>query len=280
MRLTRTNLFAAIAAVFLLVAAYRVGRARADGAPTMNPLYFGGVLDDGGRPVEGMRSITVRLWDAATGGAAVCTTASPTTTVTAGRWRVTLDAACATAVQTNPNLWAEVSVDGNAFPRSKVGAVPYALEARRAAGASGALATRIAAVETAATPRQVVVGEYAPDMPGGNVRIEMPSCPSIVTTMVDLWRIYPIAAATLRFVASSSSLYRVGYFFGSEYGSSRLRFSPPVPRAFVLGGGVYYSLTAGTSYTITIEYQVPMACNSLWGTTATQSAPILVEQVN
>jgi hypothetical protein len=42
------------------VAGYRYGRAHADGAPTTQPLYYGGVLEDGGRAVEGMRSITVR----------------------------------------------------------------------------------------------------------------------------------------------------------------------------------------------------------------------------
>ena len=43
------------------VAGYRLGKAHADGAPTMSPLHYGGVLEDGGRPVEGMRNVTIRL---------------------------------------------------------------------------------------------------------------------------------------------------------------------------------------------------------------------------
>lgn len=140
------------------VVAYRVGRARADGVPTASPLYYGGVLDDGGRPVEGMRNVTIRLWDMASGGTAACTTVTPNTPFSAGRFRIELDAACTGAVRANPNLWAEVLVDSTTFARTKLGAVPYALEAGRAAGASGALEARITAVEALAQPRQVVIG--------------------------------------------------------------------------------------------------------------------------
>jgi|GEM_PF-1215492 len=137
------------------VVAYRVGRARADGVPTASPLYYGGVLDDGGRPVEGMRNVTIRLWDMAVGGTATCTTVAPNTPFSAGRFRIELDAACTGAVRANPNLWAEVLVDSTTFARTKLGAVPYALEAGRAAGASGPLEARITAVEALAQPRQV-----------------------------------------------------------------------------------------------------------------------------
>lgn len=140
------------------VVAYRVGRARADGVPTASPLYYGGVLDDGGRPVEGMRNVTIRLWDMAMGGTAACTTVAPNTAFSGGRFRIELDAACTGAVRANPNLWAEVLVDSTTFARTKLGAVPYALEAGRAAGASGPLEARIAAVEALSQQRQVAVG--------------------------------------------------------------------------------------------------------------------------
>jgi len=153
----RIGLVAAAICTTVGLVGYRFGRAHADGAPTMQPLYYGGVLDDGGRPVEGSRNITVRLWDAATGGTAVCTTVSPNTPLSGGRFRVALEASCGSAVQANPDLWAEVIVDSTTFARQKLGAVPYALEAARAAAASGPLATRIASLETAARPRQVVV---------------------------------------------------------------------------------------------------------------------------
>lgn len=157
----RVGLAAAAVCTAIGLVGYRFGRAHADGAPTMQPLYYGGVLDDGGRPVEGTRNITVRLWDAVMGGTAVCTTVSPATAVSGGRFRVALEASCASAVQANPDLWAEVIVDSTTFARQKLGAVPYALEAGRAAGASGPLAVRLNTIETAAQPRQVVVYEGA-----------------------------------------------------------------------------------------------------------------------
>ncbi len=159
MNIRRTSALAALGLCTLVgVVAYRVGRARADGVPTTSPLYYGGVLEDGGRPVEGMRNVTIRLWDMAVGGTAACTTVAPNTPFGAGRFRVEMDAACAAAVRANPNLWAEVLVDSTTFARTKLGAVPYALEAGRAAGASGALEARIAAVEALARPRQVELG--------------------------------------------------------------------------------------------------------------------------
>jgi len=151
MNIRKTSVLATLGLCSLVgVVAYRVGRARADGVPSASPLYYGGVLDDGGRPVEGTRNVTIRLWDMATGGTATCTTVAPNTPFSAGRFRVELDAACTGAVRANPNLWAEVLVDSTTFPRSKLGAVPYALEAGRAAGASGALEARLAAVEALA----------------------------------------------------------------------------------------------------------------------------------
>ena len=82
--------------------AYRIGRARADGVPMVNPLYYGGMLDDGGRPIEGARNVTVRLWDAATAGTTVCTTNAAGTAFSGGRFRVALDNACVGAVRANP----------------------------------------------------------------------------------------------------------------------------------------------------------------------------------
>jgi hypothetical protein len=162
MNIRKTSMLAALGfSAVVSVVAYRVGRARADGVPTVSPLYYGGVLDDGGTPVEGMRNVTIRLWDAATAGTAACTTVAPGTAFAAGRFRVELDATCASAVRANPNLWAEVLVDSTTFARTKLGAVPYALEAGRAAGASGPLEARIASVEALARPRQVEIGPSA-----------------------------------------------------------------------------------------------------------------------
>lgn len=45
---TAMGVFLAVAA---LVGAYHLGRARADGVPTVTPLFYGGMLEDNGRPV-------------------------------------------------------------------------------------------------------------------------------------------------------------------------------------------------------------------------------------
>ncbi|MBI5487582.1 MAG: SUMF1/EgtB/PvdO family nonheme iron enzyme [Deltaproteobacteria bacterium] len=131
-----------------VVAGWEIRRALAEGVPSTDPLYVGGMLTDGGAPVEGPRDLTVRLYATAVGGSAVCTTAAPGTSVSGGRFRIALDVSCATAVHANPDLWMEVQVGTTTFPgRSKVGAVPYALESGRASEAAGALETRLAAME-------------------------------------------------------------------------------------------------------------------------------------
>lgn len=136
---------------------YRVGKARADGVPTMNPLFYSGTLEDSGRPVEGARDITIRLWDAESGGSIACPeTTAMAAPVVSGRFRVALGSGCVMAIQRNPELWTEVVVGGTSLGRSKVGAVPYAVEAGRASSASGMLETRLAAVEARSQPRQIV----------------------------------------------------------------------------------------------------------------------------
>lgn len=260
------------------VVAYRVGKARADGVPSPTPLSYGGVLDDGGRPVEGMRSVTVRLWDAATGGTATCTTVSPTTPFSAGHFRVTLDEACAVAARANANLWVEVIVDATTFPRSKLGAVPYALEAGRAAAASGALATRISTIETAARPRQVEIGSLGSSPSGCSTTFQSNSAltPLTVTattsgtyrvsTMVN-YNVGGVGSLTLRIGAATS----LTYLSRPEirlYGMGQ--YAVPVT-ALVL-------LDAGRTYTFSLEAMTATAgsCGSLF----TGLVPLTVEQLN
>jgi hypothetical protein len=121
--------FAIAAALAALGVGYWMGRARA-GVPAMTPLFYGGLLEDGNGPLSGSHAVTTRLWDAASGGNALCTEGpAGTTQLSAGRFRVPLDATCTAAVHANADVWIEVQVDGTALPRAKVGAMPYALEA-------------------------------------------------------------------------------------------------------------------------------------------------------
>jgi hypothetical protein len=111
--------------------AYWLGLARAAGVPATAPLWYGGFLTDtAGTPVTGAHAIVIRVFDAATLGNQACMTV-PTamTQVNNGRFRIPLDASCVAAVHANPDLWVEPAVDSTPFPRTKLGAVPYALEA-------------------------------------------------------------------------------------------------------------------------------------------------------
>lgn len=162
---------------------YKVGRARADGVPSMNPLFYNGLLEDGGRPVEGARDITLRLWDAASGGTIACPeTTAIATPVLGGRFRVALDPACVGAIQRNRELWTEVVVGGASLGRGKVGAVPFAIEAGRAAAASGMLESRLATVESRSQPRQVVTASNGSQTPGCNPTMILTSAPRVEIT--------------------------------------------------------------------------------------------------
>lgn len=123
---------------------------RADGAPTMSPLLYRGYLERGGVPDDTSRMVGASLWDRATDGARLCDVPAAPVTPSGGRFELPLDA-CVAAVRANREAWLQLSVDGTALPRTKLGAVPYALEADRASGAAGGLETRIAAMQTQLT---------------------------------------------------------------------------------------------------------------------------------
>lgn len=112
--------------------------ASAEGAPSSQPLTYAGRLEDqSGAPATGPKKIAVELWNASTGGAEQCAT-EQTVNLVQGRFSIVLDDMCAKAAKANPNLWIEVKADGQTLGRTKLSAVPYALEAAHAVGASTA----------------------------------------------------------------------------------------------------------------------------------------------
>lgn len=134
----------------MLASGYLVGSALADGVPTQSDelLYYSGELDENSSPYTGTKDIEVSLWDVASGGAVpLCATTVPETPVTAGHFRVALADACVQAIHDNPDTWVQVAVDGTNLGRSKVGAVPYALEAARASAAAGELEQQLAMLQ-------------------------------------------------------------------------------------------------------------------------------------
>ena len=233
--------------------------------------------------MEGTHSVTVRLWDMPSGGTAACTTVSPTTPFVAGRFRVTMDATCAAAVQMNPNLWAEVIVDSTTLPRSRVGAVPYAIEASRAAGASGALATRIAAVEMAAQPRQVVVGTIgtSSDDCAGSYRPSSLAIPPLTVMASTTGRYRITTAVNYGGNGGVSGQFRIGvvpmvaFDARAEARTTCVYTSPNL--CFYQGTVMAIArLQAGQSYTVTLDYQT----GGTSGCTLTGVSPLVVEQLN
>jgi hypothetical protein len=133
-----------IAAAVAVPIALATGWVIAAGIPQRNTLYYAGVLDNGaGGSVDGPHDFTVGVFDAASAGNQVCSTTVSAVMVTAGNFRLPIDASCVAAIQANPELWVETSLDGTSLGRAKIGAVPYAIEAARASDAAGNLASAI-----------------------------------------------------------------------------------------------------------------------------------------
>jgi hypothetical protein len=123
-----------------IVSGYAVRAARADGIPDTNALTYAGTLENtDGSPIAGAKEIQVALFEAASGGTPLCISSKVNQNVVGGHFEIALPDSCATAVKGNANAYAEVTVDGMVVGRSKIGAVPYAIEAGRASNATGAL---------------------------------------------------------------------------------------------------------------------------------------------
>lgn len=100
------------------------------GAP---PLVYAGTVTGAGEAA----TVRVALYDGADGGELCAGEA----VALGGRFVV--DLPCAQAVGASAEVWSEVAVDGAPMPRTRVGAVPVALRATVAEGASGALAATL-----------------------------------------------------------------------------------------------------------------------------------------
>jgi hypothetical protein len=139
-------------AATLLGLGYSLAQVKADGAPKAQPLWYAGtVADAAGIPLEGNHSVALRLFAALSGGSPACTAGPSNIAFQKGRFRLDASAAaCTAAVAANPDLFAELSVDDKAFPRSKIGATPYAIEAGRAVEATRATTAMTATSATSA----------------------------------------------------------------------------------------------------------------------------------
>ena len=118
--------------------------ARALGIPAAGALTYAGILEDAaGTPISGAKNIALEVYDAASAGTIVCQVSSQSYTLVSGRFEIPLPDTCAAAVEATPDLWIDVLVDGASTGRSKLGAVPFAIEARRASESGGNLKNEI-----------------------------------------------------------------------------------------------------------------------------------------
>ena len=127
---------AALTVSGLVGGAFFAGQAWAGGAPPTGALTYAGVLRDGsGTPLVGSPRVEIKLWSAAQAGDALCSSGLQTPGLQEGKFAIGLPDNCADAVKASPDVWVEVIADGVSLGRSKVGAVPYALEAAHASAA-------------------------------------------------------------------------------------------------------------------------------------------------
>lgn len=151
-----------LAAASLVTLAFLGGKGWAAGVPTTGALTYSGNLESaGGTPLTGNHSIQVSFWNTASGGTSpLCQTVPSSLSLDpGGRFTLTLPDECATAVRNSANVWVQVTADGLSMERSKLGAVPYALEA--AAAAQGAV--QLKAPATTPIPARVCSGTTDPN---------------------------------------------------------------------------------------------------------------------
>ena len=122
------------------MAGHLAGLAAASGIPGTDPLWYSGHLTDtAGQDLKSTQvsSLEVTLFPDATTSTMACTATKVTSpTLTQGRFRLKLDKTCLAAIQAKTDIWVEVKVNGTSMGRTKVGAVPYAVEAKTASALS------------------------------------------------------------------------------------------------------------------------------------------------
>lgn len=125
-----------VAGAGIAIVAYEAGRARAGVPATQALVYSGFLTDDTGAPISGKRNIAVDLYGSSdpSDDLLLCDTVSQKIdlTLTGGYFSLVLQDECSAKVQEDMvDPWIEVRVDGNPLQRTKIAAVPYALQAAK-----------------------------------------------------------------------------------------------------------------------------------------------------
>jgi hypothetical protein len=126
-------------------------KARAAGIPAANAMVYSGYLESpDGKPMTEPVSVELALWDSVTAGKKLCKAPAQSVTPNNGSFNLSLPDECTAAVAAHPDLWLEPVIGGTSLGRSKLGAVPYAVEAShadRADTAAGDLAAQLTAMQ-------------------------------------------------------------------------------------------------------------------------------------
>ncbi|MBI5495853.1 MAG: hypothetical protein HY904_12585 [Deltaproteobacteria bacterium] len=127
--------------------------------PTTDPVMtFTGRLTNNGAPMAGAQEIVLEVWHP--GGTTFdCKTPVQGVEVVNGFFKVPLTPSCVDALAAHANAEVDIKVNGASVGRTRAGAVPYAMEAKRAdtatsAATGGPLATQVGDLETAVTALQ------------------------------------------------------------------------------------------------------------------------------
>lgn len=121
-----------------LAGAYAI-HANAAGIPEADALTYTGYLEGAdGVALSGAHSIAVYFYATEAATKDLCSGKLGTTKLVAGRFQVPLPAECVDAVKASPDIWVGVEVDGSSLGRTKLGLLPYALEAGHATNADAA----------------------------------------------------------------------------------------------------------------------------------------------
>ena len=151
---SRRAFFVGLSSVLVPAAIFMAVKARAAGVPATNAMVYSGYLETAaGKPMTDPVDVELQVWDDLTSGKKVCALPSQKVTPNNGHFDVTLPDDCTAAVSASPDLWLEPIIGGTSLGRSKLGAVPYAVEAGHAAhagiaeAAGGDLAAQLTAMQ-------------------------------------------------------------------------------------------------------------------------------------
>lgn len=126
-----------------------VQRVKAAGVPAKGALTYSGFLTQSdGTPINGSKPVALFGYTAQTATDPVCQVLSTPVTFTAGWFKILLPETCVAAVHASTELWIDVQVEGMSVGRTRVGAVPYSLEAASAVQATTAASATVAANAT------------------------------------------------------------------------------------------------------------------------------------